>query len=759
MCSDTGPGTAVLPYCTIVKGGTAAIAGDTVRVEAGSYTGMVTVSNSGTSTNPITFTAAPGATVTVTGGANGFKLTNKSYVTIAGFTVTATSGHGFNVSGGSYVTIDGNTVTYAGQPVSGQIANGIKLTGTADSTVSDNIVEHNSDHGIYLAASTARVVVERNKTNFNARQYERSAGGIRSIGPDNSIVDNVVHDNEDTGIQFATGSDNGLAAGNVVYNNGDHGIDNLNVTGGRMIGNTVYRNCTSGINVEGTSGNFIVANNVAFDNAVYPAYNGISCARRAGNIGIWDSAPATTTANHNLVWLTTTGTQYSWAGSAYNTLAGLQTASGQEANGIYGDPQVASPATWDLRLTSSSPAIDSANSSATGARSTDILGKPRSDVSTVTNTGAGTRLYDDRGAYEYQEGPPPPAPPNAALSLSPTAGTVPVAVTANASASTAGDSPIATYTFDFGDGTVVGPQAGSSATHTYTTANIYTVTVTVTDTNGLTSLISKSVSARAPIVPPTAAVSLNQSTGTAPLAVTANASATTAGSSPIATYTFDFGDGTVVGPQAGSSASHTYTTPGSYTITVTVADTGISSDDVTAGVTVNSGSGTELVGNTGFETNSTGWNSTPAGTTLTRVAGGHSGSFAAELANTLGSSVSCTLNDSPNWETSTASGTVTGSAWVRATTPRTIRLKLTEYSGGSNVGSTSTTLTLGTDWQRISVSYAVSTPGSSIDFNLYTTGNPTGQCFQADDVSLLHTAGSLMKAVNEQPGNLEGGVS
>ena len=668
-CSDTGPGTAVQPYCSIVKGGTAATAGDTVQVAAGSYTGMVTIANSGTSTDPITFTPAPGAAVTVTGGVNGFKTIGKSYVTIAGFTVTATSGAGFNISNGSHVTIDGNTVTYAGQPVSGQIANGIKLAGTTDSVISDNIVEHNSDHGIYLAAATSGIVVERNKANYNARQYERAAIGILAIGTNTSILDNVTHDNEDTGLQFGTGGNNGLASGNVVYNNGDHGIDNQNVTGGKVIGNTVYHNCTSGINVEGTSGSYTVANNIAFDNAVFAAYNGISCDRRGGNIGVWDSASATTTANHNLVWLTTTGKQYSWAGTTYNTLGALQAASGQEANGIWSNPLVVSAAAWNLQLTSASPAIDSANSGVAGARATDHLGNPRVDVAAKANTGAGPRLYDDRGAYKYQAGPPPVTPPTAALTLSPAAGTVPAAMTANASASTPGTNAISTYTFNFGDGTTVGPQAGSSASHTYTAA-------------------------------------------------------------------------------------------GSYTVTVTVNDIATSSDTETAGVTVSSGAGTEFVYNPGFETNNIGWNSTPSGsTTLTRVAGGHSGSWAAETANTSASSVSCTLNDSPNWVATTAAGTVTGSVWVRATTARTIKIKLTEYSSGTNIGSASAQLTLGTSWQLLTVSYAVTSPGSMIDLNIYTNSTPTGQCFQADDASLLQTSGSLAKILTNQPGSTVGVVN
>src|SRR5205807_3888499 len=59
------------------------------------------------------------------------------------------------------------------------------------------------------------------------------------------------------------------------------------------------------------------------------------------------------------------------------------------------------------------------------------------------------------------------------------------------------------------------------------------------------------------------------------LAVTADASLSSDGdSTPIASYKFDFGDGTVVGPQAAAKASHTYTAGGTFNVTVTVVDTG-----------------------------------------------------------------------------------------------------------------------------------------------------------------------------------------
>ncbi|TML25460.1 MAG: right-handed parallel beta-helix repeat-containing protein [Actinobacteria bacterium] len=261
-CSDAGVGAPDQPYCTIV------------------------------------FQAVPGATVTVTGGSNGFVVSGKQYVTISGFTVTGTTSYGIYLSGSNNIVVSANTVTNAGHSVSGQLAAGIDLSGTSASTITGNNTNHNSDSGIFLNSTTTTTTVSYNNSSFNANQYQRNANGINVVGQNNTILGNLLHDNEDSGLQFYPGGDNNLATLNVSYDNGDHGIDDLNVTGGRLIGNTIYHNCTSGINVEGTSGNYLVENNISVDNAVFlvnptpiGAYGSNTCKRRAGNIGIWDSAP------------------------------------------------------------------------------------------------------------------------------------------------------------------------------------------------------------------------------------------------------------------------------------------------------------------------------------------------------------------------------------------------------------------------------------------------------------------------------------
>jgi len=504
-CSDAGPGTAAQPFCTIAAAAKKAVAGDTVLVNAGTYAGTsVDPANSGAAGTPITFTANPG--VTISGGTRAFSISSRNYIVINGFTITGTSSYGIFVSGGSNVSVTNNTVSFAGQPVSGSTAIGIYLDNLAGGTVSGNVAHDNSAHGIELAGSTTAVMVRGNASYHNAYQYERNANGIDDIAPGNSLIGNITYDNEDSGINVYPGAANTLVADNVAYDNGDHGINVFNVTGGQIIGNTVYFNCTSGIDIEGTSGNYDIENNVAVDNATGAIINPTpinppgaytnTCNRREGNIGVYDSAPTTTTANYNLVWQDGPGVEYWWAATAYGTQAALNAATGQEANGIFASPKFANASAWDLQLTEGSPAIDSANSGATGEQATDVLGNPRVDDPATPNTGAGPRAYDDRGAYEFQ--PPAATGPTAHLTVSPATGTAPLGVTANASASTAGSSPISTYAFDFGDGTKVGPQAAATAKHTYASAGRHTVTVTVTDSNGLTSTASQPVIIRPP---------------------------------------------------------------------------------------------------------------------------------------------------------------------------------------------------------------------------------------------------------------------
>jgi parallel beta-helix repeat protein len=736
-CSDVGSGTATQPFCTIGAAAGRVIAGQTVQVVAGTYPESVIVSTSGTSAAPIAFTVGPGANVVVSGQVSGFTISGRSWVTVNGFSVTGTSSFGITVTNSSHITLSGNHVSYSGHPVSGQTKSGIRLSNVVDSLVSGNTADNNSYAGIELNSGSTRNEVRGNLTFNNARGYERAAPGIRLYSaPGNTVDANVSHHNEDSGIEAYSGSNNSLIYNNVTYNNGDHGIDNLTCTGQRIIANTAYKNVTAGINVEGSSTGATLANNVSVD-------NGIKSPRTHSDIRIEAGSTAGTTMDYDLVYLTVPDTVLIWNSTSFSSLAVFRSATGQETHGIQADPRWASPSTGDFHLTAGSPAIDSGNSGASGQPSADTEGNPRVDDPGTQNTGIGPRAYDDRGAFEFQSGQPPDAPPNAVLSVTPSSGTAPLQVTADASGSTDGDAtPIATYAFDFGDGSpAVEPQAGATATHAYTAAGTYTVTVTVTDTGGLSSSATQQVTASAEPAdaPPNAALSVAPNSGTAPLEATPDASGSTdTDATPIATYAFDFGDGSpAVGPQAGATATHTYTATGTYTVTVTLTDTGGLSSTASAQVVVTALA--NLVGNPDFETDLSGWNTSGSGAnvSLTRVAGGDSGSWAAKLANTGTTASTCTLNDSPDWAKPTAAGTYTGSIWVRSDTAgATLKLRFREYSVSTLVGTQTTLASLTTSWQQVSVSYTTQAPGSTLDFNAYVSSAAPGTCFYADGVAI-----------------------
>ena len=84
--------------------------------------------------------------------------------------------------------------------------------------------------------------------------------------------------------------------------------------------------------------------------------------------------------------------------------------------------------------------------------------------------------------------------------------------------------------------------------------------------------------------PPAAILHVSPVSGSAPLSVVADASASSGvNGARIVSYVFDFGDGSArVGPQSGATASHWYDVAGEYSVTVIVTDSnGLASADVT----------------------------------------------------------------------------------------------------------------------------------------------------------------------------------
>jgi parallel beta-helix repeat protein len=484
LCTDTNSGTlAALPFCTISKGASVAIAGDTVSVLAGSYAETVSVPKSGSSGLPITYTAASGVTMTGNGSTSGsaFRISSKSYVTINGFTITGTVDRGIYVFVSNNITISNNHVSYSGSPVSGYTRPGIYINSTTDSTISENTFDHNSSHGIQLINGSNNNLVSNNIAFANAQQWQRDASGIRlDASTNNTILHNTTYGNEDSGITNYTGASGNFVIGNLTYGNGDHGIDNYNSSGNILISNTAQGNHTAGFNFEGTaapaSSGAMMRNNISVDNGINPITG------QKSNIRVDALSVPGTTIDYDIVYLTSAGTvEIQWNGTNYATLAAFKTAvPGQEVHGIQADPLFVSPVAYatrppavvvgDFHIKAGSPAIDSAYADAPGEPLLDLDVNARIDDPVTTNKGVGVRVFDDRGVYEFQPVGEAPTPTNTSL---PTA-----TLTFQEPTSTPTDTPLPTAT-----ATVQLPTVTPTNTSLPTaTATLQVPTSTTTDT-------------------------------------------------------------------------------------------------------------------------------------------------------------------------------------------------------------------------------------------------------------------------------------
>ncbi len=203
------------------------------------------------------------------------------------------------------------------------------------------------------------------------------------------------------------------------------------------------------------------------------------------------------------------------------------------------------------------------------------------------------------GSFEFKANAfcAPNTPPVAALDADTQAGAAPLTVQFSGAASTdadAGDS-VASYRFDFGDGSATVTQTGSTISHSYADAGNYRATLRVTDSRGLVSDNTAErvieVSATAVNNAPRPELTATPSSGTAPLNVTFDGSASSdPDGDAIDSYTFDFGDGSSPITQSAAAASHSYAAAGVYTATLSVTDDqGLQSELVaTAKITVTS---------------------------------------------------------------------------------------------------------------------------------------------------------------------------
>ena len=169
----------------------------------------------------------------------------------------------------------------------------------------------------------------------------------------------------------------------------------------------------------------------------------------------------------------------------------------------------------------------------------------------------------------------------------PQGGTLPLAVTFT-DMSTGNPT---TWRWDFGDGVT---SATKNPSHTYTKAGTYGVTLTVTNPYGTSTKVKAGYITTG--MPPTADFTSGARTGPVPLSV----AFTDASAGRPTSWKWDFGDGTTSTQQ---NPSHSYTTAGSFTVTLTVSNAYGSDSETKAGyVTAGAAPGADFTADQRFGT-------------------------------------------------------------------------------------------------------------------------------------------------------------
>lgn len=249
---------------------------------------------------------------------------------------------------------------------------------------------------------------------------------------------------------------------------------------------------------------------------------------------------------------------------------------------------------------------------------------------------------------------------------------------------------IASYSWNFGDGSSAG--SGASPSHTYTAPGTYTVALTVTDQDGHTDTVSHSVTIAGP---PSAAFDVTTASPTSGSAVAFDGTGSGETDGSIASYTWDFGDGTTTsGPSA--ATTHTYASAGIYTVKLTVADPGEHTATVSHTVTVHGLPSAAFVVST---------SSPPAA--------------AAVSFNASGSSEAEGSISSYSWNFGDGSAIAQGVAPIHAfATAGTYAVKLTVTDAAGNSATASRTVTVvGTPSASFSISNPSPLAGTPVSFS------------------------------------------
>ena len=163
-------------------------------------------------------------------------------------------------------------------------------------------------------------------------------------------------------------------------------------------------------------------------------------------------------------------------------------------------------------------------------------------------------------------GTSPPPTLSASFTYSPSSPQTGHTVSFSGSAS-GGTSPYS-YSWNFGDGST---GTGSSVTHTYSSAGSFAVTLTVKDSGSPQQIATSQQSITVTSPPPALTASFTYNPSSPQVGQTVSFSGSASGGVSPYSYSWSFGDGST---GSGSSVTHAYASTGSFTVVLTVRDSG-----------------------------------------------------------------------------------------------------------------------------------------------------------------------------------------
>jgi parallel beta-helix repeat protein len=228
-------------WLTLQKAANTVVAGDTVYVADGTYTGFM-LQTGGSSSNRITFKAlGTGANIasrnqTTTDNINleSYGSGTPDYITIDGFNVYNSPRRGIRAIGGTGIIIQNCTIH-------DNASDGILTGGTPNFQVLNNTIYSNGStnmqHNVYISNYGSNYPIVRGNTIYGSRY----GNGLQLNGDWTSGGDA----NGDSWIDYA------LVENNKIYNNAQKGMSLISVRYGTFQNNIVYGNGVSGAGAAG----------------------------------------------------------------------------------------------------------------------------------------------------------------------------------------------------------------------------------------------------------------------------------------------------------------------------------------------------------------------------------------------------------------------------------------------------------------------------------------------------------------------------